>query len=67
MTLQQESYQAQIDNLQLQLIHLTKQFEALRKYKVDRHISYNCYLETHNSCKGRSCRCKCHNKTLEEC
>lgn len=67
MSLQQVSLQRKIADLESKLSHLSKEFEAFRKYKVDRHMSYNCCRGTHNSCKGRSCRCSCHNKTLEEC
>lgn len=67
MSLIEMTLQKKIVELELKLFHLTKEFEAFKKYKVDRHISWNCSRGTCNSCKGRSCRHECHNKRLEEC
>lgn len=63
MSLHQESLQRK--TLELRLSNLEKEFEAFKKYKVDRHMSYNCCRGTHDSCKGRSCRCECHRLSYE--
>ncbi len=67
MTLQQTSLEKRIIELELQLFHLTKEFESFKKFRIDKHISWNCARGTCNSCKGRTCRHECHNKKLEEC
>lgn len=56
-----------VKELEVQLFHLQKEFTAFKKFRVDRHISWNCARGTCKNCKGRSCRHSCHNKKLEEC
>lgn len=66
MSSEQASNQTRILELESQVSHLQKEFEAFKKYKIDRHLSWNCARGTCNACKGRSCRHKCHNKTLDD-
>ncbi len=55
------------EELEMQLLSLQKEFAAFKKFRIDKHISWNCARGTCNSCKGRSCRHECHNKKIEEC
>ncbi len=64
---EETSIQRRLAETERQLQYLTNEFEAFKKYKIDRHLSYNCARGTCNACKGRSCRHGCHNRKLEEC
>jgi len=67
MSLQEQTLHSRIRQLELEIFVLKNEFNAFKKYRIDRHITYNCARGTCNACKGRSCRHECHNKRLDEC
>jgi len=33
-------------------------------YNMDREVSYRCWCKQHIRCKGRTCKCPCHEKNF---
>lgn len=55
-----------IETLQKQVAILTSALEAIKSYKIDRHISYDCSRGNCRRCKGRTCRHNCHQQKIDK-